>query len=220
MKAGVDEAGRGPVLGPLVMAIVQIDQKQAQELQKAGVKDSKEVPFRKRTKLARLIKAHCQHVIIKVLPTTIDKAVATQSLNTLEAKTTAKLIAKLAEQTPLGKIMLDLPTKNKETYCQEVKRYLSFDIDLDAKHKADQTHIAVAAASIIAKDARDRAISNLEKKYKIRLGSGYPADPVTQQALQNHLPFLEEKKIARLSWKTVKNLKERQTTMLQNGMLK
>ena len=115
---GVDEAGRGPVLGPMVMSIVAAREIDIQAFNKMGVKDSKMVPHLKRVKLARLIRNQCPHITIKVPPSEIDQALRseTSSLNELEAKTTARLIIRLAKLVNCKEIMLDLPSKNKEAY--------------------------------------------------------------------------------------------------------
>lgn len=205
MKAGVDEAGRGPVLGPMVMAIVAIRPSDTQLLNKIGVKDSKKVPATKRNKIAKFIKQHCPHVIIKVSPKEIDAALHKEgdSLNLLEARTTTKLINRLVKKTIVSEVMLDLPAKNKEEYLAVVCKKLTEQVPVDAKFKADETHIAAAAASILAKVTRDAAIRSFEKQLGIQLGSGYPSDPNTQRALKQNLPLILNSGIARKSWKTI-----------------
>lgn len=218
--AGIDEAGRGPVFGPLVMAIVACEQKDKDFLNKIGVKDSKLLTPKKRNKLARLIKKAMPHAIIKIPPSRIDKALQhpKSSLNILEAETSGKLIKRLLEKTSIQKIILDLPSKNKESYIASVRSQLSFPanaIPIIAEHKADLRYAEVAAASILAKVARDKAIATLAKKLHLSLGSGYPADATTIHCLHEHFTQLKKEKIIRLEWKTTKELlnKRQQTTL-------
>ncbi|MCA9477747.1 MAG: ribonuclease HII [Nanoarchaeota archaeon] len=213
---GVDEAGRGPVLGPMVMSIVAITDKQRQLLNKSGVKDSKVLTPLKRTKLARVIKDQCAQVTIKVSPQEIDKALRDEesSLNELEAKTTAKLISRISKQVDCKEVMLDLPSRNKEQYLSSIQKYLPHalrDITLYAEFKADANHVEVAAASIIAKVARDASIRSYEKRLNLHLGSGYPSDPYTVAALEKHFDILKKEKLIRLEWKTVKALLEKRS---------
>lgn len=211
--AGVDEAGRGPVLGPMVMAIVACEPKDKALLQKMGVKDSKLLTPKKRNDLFRLIRKHFAHAIIKVPITEIDKHVEskTSSLNRLEAITSGKLIRRLCEKTSVSKIILDLPSKNKDSYIKDVREKLTFPenaITITAEYKADLNHVEVAAASILAKVTRDKAIKTIEKKIGSPIGSGYPADPNTIKALNENFDLLVKEKIIRTSWKTTKILLE------------
>lgn len=216
--AGIDEAGRGPVLGPMVMAIVVATQKDISFLNKIGVKDSKLLTPLKRNKLARLIKQQLTHAIIKVQPKDIDKHVTSDSssLNRLEALTSAKLINRAFVKQSFTEVMLDLPSKNKEEYLSQVKEKLKTNsIKVDAEFKADLNYAVVSAASILAKTARDASFRTFEKKLKIKMGSGYPSDPNTKQSLQANLDILKEHNLIRLSWQTYKDLleKKQQTTL-------
>ncbi|MCF7798386.1 ribonuclease HII [Candidatus Woesearchaeota archaeon] len=218
--AGIDEAGRGPVLGPMVMAVVAGEQKDVDFLNQIGVKDSKLLTPIKRNKLARIIKQRLPHAIIKVSPKDIDKSISNphSSLNDLEAFTSGKLIKRLIQKVSVQKIILDLPSKNKEDYVAKVRSQLSFPasaIPILAEYKADLNHAQVAAASILAKVTRDKAIEKMAKKLNLRLGSGYPADANTIHCLYENFNKLKEYEFVRLEWKTTKELlnKKRQTTL-------
>ena len=220
MIGGVDEAGRGPVLGPMVMAAVAIQASDVATLNKMGVKDSKLLTPKKRNSLFRFIRANFPHVIIKVTPAEIDDALRNpnSSLNKLEATTTTKLIRRLAAKTSIKKVMLDLPDKNKEEYLRLVKKNLKFPNDaipVDAEYKADLNHVQVAAASILAKVTRDKSLQTVEKKLGVLLGSGYPSDNTTVQCLHDNFSLLKKNNLVRLEWKTTKELLEqrRQTRL-------
>ncbi len=210
-EAGIDEAGRGPVLGPMVMAIVCASPKDIAFLNKIGVKDSKLLSPAKRLKLSRLIRQKLPHVIIKVSPKTIDSSLndSNNSLNILEATTSTKLINRLSKKCSFQKVILDLPNKNKENYLFNVRKKLSStisELEIIAEYKADLNYAIVSAASIIAKVARDSSMRTLEKKLGFPIGSGYPADPNTVKSLKKNFDTLKKEGIIRMSWKTVKNL--------------
>lgn len=227
--AGIDEAGRGPVLGPMVMAIVACTPADKQFFNKIGVKDSKLLTAAKRTKLARVIKSRCEYAIIKATPEKIDTALRSDSssLNFLEADLSKKLINKIIKKLQekniplknLQQTMLDLPAKNKEEYLKRVQKNMSQEnksVPLKAEFKADLNYVEVSAASILAKTTRDASMKTLSKKLNLKLGSGYPADPNTQKILQTHFKEIKkEGNIMRTEWKTIKNIIEEknQTTL-------
>ncbi|MFW6378489.1 MAG: ribonuclease HII [Nanoarchaeota archaeon] len=216
LVAGIDEAGRGPLLGPMGLAIVACEEPVRQSLAKAGVKDSKQLSVKKRTDHARLIRRSCFHAFKRISPTTIDTAVndPCSSLTALEAIESANLIIRLSKKIgsdhTLTRIIIDLPSKNKDSYLALIRKHLPEhlrSIPLIAEYKADQNHIEVSAASIIAKNARDSAIRSFEKKHDIRLGSGYPSDPLTRTSLIKNYDLLVSEGFARESWAPVRKLK-------------
>jgi len=202
MIAGVDEAGRGPVIGPMVMAIVMLTPTQEKNLKKLGIKDSKLLTEKKRNEFYKEIKKY-PHKIIKILPDEIDKHVFSKisSLNMLEAITTTKLINNLNPR----KVIIDLPAKNKETYVNKIKEKLKRKTEIQAEFKADLNYTVVAAASILAKVTRDNEIKKISKKLNLEIGSGYPSDPHTKKAINKHI--IELQLFIRHSWKTIINLK-------------
>ena len=211
--AGIDEAGRGPVLGPLVMAVVACKEGDKEFLNKIGVRDSKLLTPAKRVKLFRLIRTRCEHAIIKVSPIEIDAALRDpkSSLNELEALTSGKLIRRVTAKISVSKIILDLPSRSMESYIDAVRRKLSFPanaIPITAEYQADRNHIEVAAASILAKVTRDRTMRTLERRLGVLLGSGYPADETTIAGLHKHFALLCKHKVVRLEWRTTKELLE------------
>jgi len=216
--AGIDEAGRGPVLGPLVMAIVACEQKHIDLLNQIGAKDSKLLTPAKRVKLARIIKKNMPYAIIKVSPADIDKSISDKhnSLNDLEAHISGKLIKLISKQVSVKNIILDLPSKNKIDYVIKVRSKLSFPgnaIPIQAEYKADLHHAPVAAASILAKVTRDASMATIGKKLNLLVGSGYPADATTIHCLHEHFDKLKKEKIIRLEWKTTKVLLEKRRQM-------
>jgi len=196
---GIDEAGRGPVIGPLVIAGVLIKEKDETKLSSIGVKDSKLLTKQQRTALYnKIIKIVKKYKIIITEPKEIDKAVKGENslnLNWLEADKSIEIINSLKPE----KTIIDCPSNNIQKY----KSYLSKKIkikktELILEHKADLNHPVVAAASIIAKVTRDNEIEKIKRKIKVDFGSGYPSDPITREFLEkNHRKY---QKIFRKSW--------------------
>lgn len=198
---GCDEAGRGPVIGPLVMCGVVVEDKDLAKLLEIGVKDSKLLTERKREALFEPIKSIVKsYKLIIVEPAEIDEAVNsdTTNLNNLEAIKTALIINELKPQ----KAIVDCPSNNIPAYTAYLKQFLTVSVDLTLEHNAEK-HVQVAAASILAKVTRDRIIEELKKNYG-DCGSGYPSDPQTKAFLLKNAHIHPE--IFRKSWATYKNL--------------
>jgi ribonuclease HII len=215
---GVEEAGRGPVLGPMLMAACWVDEKEEHLLKEAGAKDSKMLtPMQREGTLERLEALKADGKIgfeLTILsPEEIDAAVESEgdNLNLLELRTSAQLINKALrtkEGKHITKALIDCPTKNTTKYANDIRKLLDRKIEVIAEHKADVTYPVVSAASIVAKVNRDKEIETLQKKIGQPLGSGYPADPFTQAFLKKNYKKKEYAKIFRKSWQTYKNVVE------------
>ena len=195
--AGIEEAGRGPVIGPLVMAIASIHHKDEFKLKALGVKDSKMLTPLQRDRLFNEIKDLCEYKIIKINPEEIDKAVESDesNLNWLEADKSAILINKVKPD----KVTLDCPSTNLKAYKQYVLKKLKYKPKIVVEHKADEKYTIVAAASILAKVTSDNEIKKLKAKHGVNFGSGYPSDPLTIEFTRENFdkyPFF------RKSWDT------------------
>jgi ribonuclease HII len=208
LVAGVDDAGRGSVIGPLVIAGILIDEKEVPKLVRLGVKDSKLLSPSRRESLAIEIKRLAQkHAIIKLSPAEIDKVVEKgrklHRLNRLEAQAMAKVIELLKPNVAY----VDASDVLEERFKQHILEYLSFKVEIISEHKADRKYPVVSAASIIAKVERDKAIAELKAKYG-DFGCGYPTDPKTLEFLRRCLEdFKEYPEFVRKSWKPAKKVK-------------
>ena len=208
LVTGVDEAGRGCVIGPLVVAGVLIKEEKLPVLTQLGVKDSKLLSAKKREALAVEIAGLAeQHLVVKLPPVEIDQAVECKKklykLNRLEAQTMAKVIEALKPDVAY----VDAADVLEERFATHIREGLSFDAQIVAKHKADKIYPVVSAASIIAKVERDREIALLAGKHG-DFGTGYLADKRTtqflRQCLQAHGEYPE---CVRKSWKPAKKIK-------------
>ena len=219
--AGVDEAGRGSVLGPLIVAGVSIDDSRIPELVKLGVKDSKLLLPERRRQLFKKIKELADEVIYeKILPKQIDKVVfrgeRLYRLNYLEAKTMSSILFKLkfdrafidccdTNQTRFGQLVSDLVAEREGKYFTVGERNPLCD-KIVSEHHADRNYPVVSAASIIAKVTRDTYVKRLRTKHG-EFGSGYPSDPDTISYLKKVYDASSQfPPITRLSWITVRRL--------------
>lgn len=207
--AGVDDAGRGAVIGPLTIAGVMIEEKDLPRLVALKVKDSKLLSPKRRTELSEAIRAFVsRYHVEKLWPKEIDKVVNShiklQKLNRLEAQTMAKVIEALKPD----KAIVDASDVNEMRYKEHILESLSYKPEIISEHKADRNFPIVSAASIIAKVERDKAIAELTQKFG-GMGSGYPADPQTIAFLENWLrQYGDYPDFVRRSWKPAKKLKQ------------
>ena len=208
--AGVDDAGRGPIIGPLVIAGVLVEEDRIKDLRDMGVKDSKLLTPRTRTSLSGRIKDLATKVsLVEAQPKEIDEVVLhggkLRKLNFLEAKMMAEVINDLAPE----EVYVDASDVNEERYGQTIAEFLKPElkaIKIVSRHHADRTYPVVSAASIIAKVRRDGAVEALRREYG-DFGSGYITDSKTLDFLRrwrrSHNVYPS---IVRLSWKTIKQI--------------
>jgi len=212
--AGVDEAGRGCVIGPLVIAGVSIREEKIPALRELGVKDSKMLQPKKRETLAVEIERLAENqVIMKLTPADIDRVVQSgrklHKLNRLEAETMAKIIDALKPD----EAYVDAADVLEERFKHHIQENLTFRTKIVSEHKADRTYPVVSAASIIAKVERDREIALLTSEYG-EFGSGYLTDQKTVQFLKQWLRTQNEyPQCVRKSWKPAKRTKNEKGTI-------
>jgi len=206
---GVDEAGRGPVLGPLVMAALAFKEENIQKLEWLGVKDSKLLSSEIREELFERIHELAHDFRIEVIePDAIDLSLKEENtnLNWLEADTSARMVSELKPD----KIIIDCPSVNIAAYKDYFLSKLSPETrkaELLVEHKADFNYVVVGAASIIAKVIRDRSIDSLKSEIGIDFGSGYMSDPKTQEFLDKYHEKYPE--LFRRRWQSYKDAVER-----------
>lgn len=218
LVAGVDDAGRGCVIGPLVIAGVMMKEEDLPELTRLGAKDSKSLSAQRRENLATEIKqVATEWGIVKLTPEEIDRAVERKrkfhKLNRLEAQGMAQVIERLKPEIAY----VDASDVSEDRFKRHILECLPFEVKVVSEHKADSKYRIVSAASILAKVERDEEIAVLNDRYG-DLGCGYPADPATISFLRRCLKdFGEYPEAVRKSWKTAKRVKRekgsRQTSL-------
>ena len=200
---GIDEAGRGSVLGPMVIAGVIIPEKMEKVLERMGVKDSKRLVPNRRTILSRKLKKMFEYEIVVISASEIDKMRADGiNLNDIEKNAMRDLIIRLNPE----KAIVDAVDVKAERFQKNLCE--STGVNVIAEHKADDKYIEVSAASIIAKAERDAQIAEINKEYIKTggIGSGYPSDPTTKKFLNNYT-YDEMPEFVRKSWATVSKMK-------------
>jgi len=200
---GIDDAGRGSMLGPLVIAGISMDKKNLRKLSSLGVKDSKKLSPKLRESLyKKIIEIVDDYYVTKISPRSIDASVRKHQLNHLEAKYMAKVVSKLNPDTSY----VDSCDVNPRRFGKEISK-LSDNHKIKSYHHADSRFVVVSAASILAKVTRDRSIKKLQKSHN--LGSGYPSDSITVRFVTR---YYKKNKVmpnfVRKSWKPVQRILE------------
>ena len=203
MICGGDEAGKGPVVGPLVVAAVAVDN--AKDIQNLGIKDSKQLTPEKRKELSNLIKNKFSFAIEIIEAEKVDEYRRQNKLNDLNREAFEKLISKLDPNVAY----VDAADVNEHRFGKQIKEKLTNEKDTDviSMHKADSKIDVVAAASIIAKEAREEEIGKLKKEIG-DFGSGYPSDERTIKFLKSF--YADNGKWptgTRKSWKTIERIR-------------
>lgn len=201
---GIDEAGRGCIVGPLFLSGFLIPEEDSviDKLNDLGVRDSKLLLSKKRDEIAREIKKIAfGWKVTKIRPALIDNF----SINDLEIKFSADLIGQFS---PV-RVYLDVPATGRgiKKYCNSIASFCSATpTRIIGANKMDNTNIAVAAASILAKTEREKHVKILKRKYG-DFGSGYPSDPKTISWLKNWRKTHKEwPSIVRRKWSTLDKL--------------
>lgn len=165
LTLGIDEAGRGPSIGPMVMGAVALDSKAAAALTRAGLRDSKafgagDDAHQVRSELAARIRKCAVFVHTIVVPHhTIDDRVSRNELNVLERELATELIG---HAPPVDKIIAD----GKRMFSALAQRYPHFE----SRDRAEEHHASVAAASVVAKVLRDELFHAIKSRYEDEVG--------------------------------------------------
>lgn len=199
---GIDEAGRGSVIGPLVVCGVAVEEEREKYLGRLKLRDSKKLSPKRRIILARKIRKIAECCPVKITAQDIDLLRSKDvNLNQIEKIAIKKIIGELKPD----KAIIDSMDVKPERLKSEVEGYRE-NLEVVSEHKADDKYTLVSAASIVAKVERDKAIANLRKEFP-DIGSGYPSDPTTIAFLKE-IPYEEMPDFVRRSWSTVSKMKK------------
>lgn len=211
MQGGVDEAGRGPVLGPLVIAACAVPVADVPLLVEAGVRDSKLLSAAKRASLTEWFMVQQRErgwrsCTVELDAAEIDVALAHDGLNWLEVRGFARAIEGLGVRKDLH-VVADACDVNAERFTQRITERLEGwpwpNANMDSEHKADTNDPVVAMASVLAKRRRDQTMAAMAERVGFPVGSGYPSDPTTVAALDRLIGPDGIDTDVRWSWATV-----------------
>jgi len=212
MICGIDEAGRGPIVGPLVMAGVSVTEDKIELLKAMGIKDSKLIPAEKREILFdEIIKLVDSYDIIEISAEEIDEYQERGiNLNQMEARVAAKIINKLKP----SKVYVDSPepANGGAKFGIMINEFLNVQPEMIAEHGADHKYVVAGAASILAKVSRDREVARIVEEIGAEIGSGYPHDPRCRAYLEENFRGPIHKYL-RKCWSTYKRLNDAQGQM-------
>jgi ribonuclease H, mammalian HI/archaeal HII subfamily len=214
---GIDEAGRGPVIGSMFIGGFMAVEEDLPQLEELGVKDSKKLSDSRRDRMDEVLEDIGEVFLKEVTASQIDELREVMSLNEIELQSFAEVV----EKADPDKVYLDLPEPDAERFVRKVKKELppSFeDVEFVAEHGADEEYDIVSAASIAAKSARERHVKDLKEKYGYDFKSGYPHDQPTIEFLEKYVEQNGElPPETRNSWSTAERiLKENQQSSVSD----
>ncbi len=210
---GVDESGRGPAIGPLVICAYANFEHNLAVLKQNGVKDSKLVTPTNRQRLANELKKGI-YVLRSISAVEITQVMEKNiSLNEFEAKIIGELLTELATTTDFYRVYVDSPDPEPTKFARRIKKYYAGNAEIISENKADVNYPVVSAASIIAKVERDAEIERIKEIVGEDFNSGYSSDPFTIEFLKRRHNDEIVQEFMRHEWKTIKNLKSKQTAL-------
>jgi len=196
---GIDENGRGCIIGPLVITAFIIDKEKIDELKNLGVNDSKKLSKSKREKLAE---------ILKNLGEFKQKIISAAEINYLMKKKKINLneielmkIAELINEIDAEEFYIDA-FSSPQRFLEKLKRFLKKDKKIIAENKMDEKNLVVAAASIIGKVTRDSEIEKIKQTIGIDFGSGYVSDERTRKFIEDVIKEGKDYDFIRKTWIT------------------
>ncbi len=198
-RFGVDEAGKGPVLGSMFAAAVRAPPAALPE----GIDDSKRIAPSRRERLAATVRERGAVAVAEVPVERIDDPAT--DMNTLTVAAHAEALSGVASEGLAGTV--DAGDVDADRFGRRVAERVDADLDLAAAHGADGTDPLVGAASVVAKVTRDAHVADLAERYDAEVGSGYPSDPATRAFLRSYVERERElPACARRSWSTCEDL--------------
>lgn len=200
MFCGIDEAGRGSVMGPLVVGAVFCEDDK--DLMALGVKDSKRLTPKARERIFSEMIGIADYTIVTVSAEEIDARRARESLNEIEMS----MFAEAAGHRKVNRIYADCPDVNESGFSNRLS-VLTGNVKVIGRHGADDTFPVVSAASIVAKVTRDRMVEEISQEFGVSIGSGYPSDAETMGFIEKWIKrYGVSPKHTRNSWEPVKRM--------------
>jgi ribonuclease HII len=199
VQFGVDEAGKGPVVGSMFVAAVRGPEAAVPD----GIDDSKRLGDAEREDLAGRLRAddRIEIGVVEVTPERIDAG----NMNDLAVAAHAEAIGAVAREGDQGRC--DAADVDAARFGDRVEDRTDADVTIEATHGADADDAFVGAASVVAKSERERHVATLEERFGA-VGSGYPSDPTTRAFLRRY--FAEHGQFpppTRTSWETCASIR-------------
>jgi len=207
--AGIDESGRGPVIGPLVICGILFEKNMDGDLHSIGVRDSKTLTPKRRRELAAQVLQIADKVEFEVISAEAIDRLRTKgiSLNDIEVDGFVAILKRLRP----SEVYVDAADVDAKRFGDNLAQKSGLGKDgcrLISEHKADSRYHIVSAASILAKEERERRLSLMHEEFG-DFGSGYPNDPKTVAFIQSLLKGNEDLPIVvRKTWKSIKRIRE------------
>ena len=201
-EIGIDEAGKGPVLGSMFVAGVL----NFEGLDELGVKDSKRLTPTKREYLAERIEDATEVHVVEMTASEIDESRKRRTMNEIMVERFSDVITYFQPDRAIVDAADVKPERFAANLRANYEKAGGGTIEIVSEFKADARYPLVSAASIVAKVHRDRSIRALGVALGAEIGSGYPSDPKTVQFLKKLLKerdFEDIPPYVRKSWKTV-----------------
>lgn len=207
MYVGVDEAGKGPVLGPMVAAAVRADPASLP----ADVDDSKRVVPERRESIAAALRDRDDVAVAVAYVETVEIDAPDTDMNTLTVSGQARAVRRIAASG--DRVVADACDTSEGRFARRLAGFLDDEdradavsgVDVEAAHGADEDDPVVGAASIVAKVARDARVAEIDAAHPAYdgVGSGYPSDPTTRAFLRSYVAdHGDVPDCARRSWST------------------
>jgi ribonuclease H2 subunit A len=227
---GIDEAGRGPVLGPMIYACCACPSSRVADLQALGVRDSKALSEQQRERLLKQLEANADWIYLRTCilsPETLSATMLGRRRVNLNETSHAAAMTLVRESISSNMVIDELFVDTvgpPETYQTKLKRAFPTVRRVVVQSEAESHYPVVAAASILAKVTRDRALrswvfpeeaNDPEIRFSRDYGSGYPADPVTRHWLRKHLdPIFGLPSLVRFSWSTCQTMLDKECALV------
>ncbi len=201
---GTDEAGRGSVIGPLVIAGVMIEKEDEIKLKRIKVRDSKLLTPQQRERLYPLIKKIAMDIaIVKISAQELDALMEKKNLNRIEAEKMAEIIKALGADIAY----VDAPQVSTGKFRDYLLALAKNHTEIVAENYADKKFLTVSAASVVAKVERDREVEDIKKMVGFDFGVGYSHDERSIAFVRKCLKEEKHLEFIRHKWSTVENIK-------------
>jgi ribonuclease HII len=207
-RVGVDEAGKGPVLGSMFAGAVRVADGATLP---DGLADSKDLAAGRRETLDAALRER-EGVEVAVAAVSVERIDdPATDMNTLTVDGQAEAVAGVVRDG--DRVVADAGDTSEARFADRLAERVAPDVDVVAEHGADETHDVVSAASVVAKVSRDAHVEALAAEHPELvdshgpLGSGYPSDPATRSFLESYVDEHGAAPVfARSSWATVEDL--------------